>query len=324
MNMAELKKLMFKEGKASPIVIKECCKVCKFIKQQKSSDIVNVWPGYTLNDPNDLVFVVLTTTKINIELSWKVHIKVIGQVCEESKTIMYDKENCSLTKETAKNISCVIDKYSGELIKNRTFLSAISASSVMYQKQETGKQEILQIPCIVFYVLVKSVVFLTEETFPEELDGFPVDVREGVFRFCASSAGDFHEKVRMGCKITSGLHPDKHGTLGGFIEHPEYGLCGFTCAHVFRNQAEMFTLKCKEVLKEDDLLRECDVFQPEMGYNNKIGRVVKFIYKEGSSDNDNTGVDAAMIKIEKRAPEAGNFPDEEGIATGNFMIYFHL
>lgn len=312
--MNQLKKHMLAEGKTSSIVTKECHKICQYIKQVKPMDIVNVSPGYKLVDINELVFVVFAKTEIVMDLPWEFVIKVLGQVSEESQTLTYHENKYPLTKKTEKGISSVIDQHADKLIKTHTFLSAISASSVMFQNKETGKQEIVQSPCIVLYVIVKSVVFLTEKPFPDELGGFPVDVREGIFRTCGPSAGDFHDNIRMGCKITSNLHPDKYGTLGGFIEHPEYGLCGFTCAHIFRNQDEMYSLKRANALKEDDLQLGY-VFQPETGDNKRIGRVVKLVYKEGSAGE--TGVDAALIKIEKRAPIAGNFPDDKGVATGN-------
>jgi hypothetical protein len=103
--------------------------------------------------------------------------------------------------------------------------------------------------------------------------------------------------------------PGKSGTLGGFIEHPEYGLCGITCAHVVSNDDDKFKLKEMSTITVKQNLTGM-IYQPD-GFisENKLGKLVQVTYKEG--EKGRIGVDLALFKIEKRAPKKGQFPDSK-------------
>ncbi|XP_060588932.1 uncharacterized protein LOC132744291 [Ruditapes philippinarum] len=198
--------------------------------------------------------------------------------------------------------------HSKKLMSDHKFLSALSASSVSsrYFEPMTIEHLIEKRPCIVFNVLVKGIIPLNEECFPTELDGMPVDVREGGVRLCVNKADEYQENATLGCKITSSTCPGKSGTLGGFIEHPEYGLCGITCAHVVANDDDKFKLKemSTVTVKEDHIMYQPD---DDDKSKNKLGKLVQLTYKEG--ENGKPGVDLALFRIEKRAPKEGQFPD---------------
>lgn len=114
----------------------------------------------------------------------------------------------------------------------------------------------------------------------------------------------------MGCRITrlTGLADVFGGTLGGFIDHPKYGICGITCAH-----ALMFPDELKKCVENNGEISWPQIFssdivcQPDPVEVNKIGRIVQAIYKEG--DQSEAGVEVALIQIEDRPPISGQFPD---------------
>ncbi|XP_053376394.1 uncharacterized protein LOC128547485 [Mercenaria mercenaria] len=225
---------------------------------------------------------------------------------------MYCANNNPLSTESSRKIEKIIDKYSMELMHNHTYLSVISASPVVSKHYGTSNYKTESVSCIALYVIVKHFIPINEEPFPQMLDGIPVDVREGGVQFCGASAEDFYDQVRMGCKITSKFQPQKHGTLGGFVEHPDYGLCA--CAHVVLNDKLKFALKEKMKVKEKEM-EPCALFQPsyDTQEQNQIGRLVEVTYKEGG--NGKPGIDLALLKIDKRPPSEGTFPDIQGTTT---------
>ncbi|XP_053376646.1 uncharacterized protein LOC123540928 [Mercenaria mercenaria] len=267
----ELNKLCTNEGRTSPNVKKECDKICTAIKT-KSDKIVHVVPAYKTNDETKIIFVVFAQSEITLETRWKLEVRIVYQYSDESKCAMYCANNNPLSTESSRKIGKIIDKYSMELMHNHTYLSVISASPVVSKHYGTSNYKTESVSCIALYVIVKHFIPINEEPFPQMLDGIPVDVREGGVQFCGASAEDFHDQVRMGCKITSTFQPQKHGTLGGFVEHPDYGLCGITCAHVVLNDKWKFALKEKMKVKEKEM-EPCALFQPS------YDRIKQALYK---------------------------------------------
>jgi hypothetical protein len=251
-----------------------------------------------------VIFLVFAETEIQNQSKWETEIKINNYLDESRAVLLFEqKEKIQLTEKGSRKIGKIIDNHSRKLMSDHKFLSAISASSVVSKHFGTEKRIIEKSPCIVLTVLVKGIIPLDEEPFPTELDGIPVDVREGGVRLCGQNADEFQTNVKMGCKITSSSRPEKYGTLGGFIEHPEYGLCGITCAHVVLNDKEKLLLKGHSTIEGDTGVK---IYQPdskpvEQAIDYELGKLVKITYKEGESDRP--GVDLAPI--------TAGFPDSQ-------------
>jgi hypothetical protein len=314
LNNVDLNRLFREEGKTSPKLHDECRKICKVIKS-KSEHIAHVEAAYRKENDETVIFLVFTActeAEIKNQLNWKTEIREINKHSDESRSVLHRKQDNPLTETDSRQIGEIIDKHSRKLMHDHKFLSAITASSKHFGTKEHTT------PCIVLIVLVKGIIPLDEEPFPTELDGIPVDVREGRVRLCGQNADEYQTNVKMGCKITSSSCP-KSGTLGGFVEHPEYGLCGITCAHVVMDDSSLIRLKEKTTWTEKDF--NATIYQPdyipkpdkgEQGPDYEVGKLVRVTYKEG--ENDKPGVDLALFKIEKRAPTNGGFPADRQIS----------
>ncbi|XP_052760034.1 guanylate-binding protein 1-like [Mya arenaria] len=83
------------------------------------------------------------------------------------------------------------------------------------------------------YVDVKGKIPLKEEPFEKCYNNIPVEVLQGTFQlYTNNSATARQDELKIGCQIMGSELDGTTGTLGGFTDHPEYGLCGLTCAHV--------------------------------------------------------------------------------------------
>ncbi|XP_060601733.1 uncharacterized protein LOC132754986 [Ruditapes philippinarum] len=148
-------------------------------------------------------------------------------------------------------------------------------------------------------------------------DGIPVDVREGAFIPFGRTAKDLLDPVKMGSQIGGDII---EGTLGFFIDHPQFGICGLTCAHVLLTRWEMTQLKTNHsgTLKWP-LHRMCkNVYQPA-DKRSVLGHTVQVIYKEGSDEN--CGMELALFRITDRHPKSPSFPDETGSNVATNIKY---
>ncbi|KAH3871917.1 hypothetical protein DPMN_035132 [Dreissena polymorpha] len=123
----------------------------------------------------------------------------------------------------------------------------------------------------------------------------------------------------MGCKIEG----HQTGTLGVFIEHPSYGICGITCAHVAISATEMEDCKSESgrlLWEKINPSKKC-IYQPSRinGEFNQFGQIVEVIYKEGKSSE--TGIEIALIQIEKRHPDSGKFPTPRSLSNSDGSDY---
>ncbi|KAH3868377.1 hypothetical protein DPMN_031522 [Dreissena polymorpha] len=107
----------------------------------------------------------------------------------------------------------------------------------------------------------------------------------------------------MGCRIQRKGNKSE-GTIGVFVQHPFYGVCGITCAHVLLNKDEMNS--CHENTNNKMWLSndpKGTVYQPYPPH--VIGVLRMAIVKEG---NDNPiGIEIAVIQLTKRKPNSGQF-----------------
>ncbi|KAH3746842.1 hypothetical protein DPMN_181259 [Dreissena polymorpha] len=154
-------------------------------------------------------------------------------------------------------------------------------------------------PRLGLYVPAKGYIPIDEDPFDESYDGIRVDVREAVYERFRKYAKDVHTHVKMGCQIE---RKRKTGTLGLFVQHPFYGLCGVTCAHVLLDDEEKKAYNNKKFLDPED--PENFVHQPSPPHD--IGVIRKVIVKEDARYP--IGVEIAVIQIKKRGPNSGQFP----------------
>ncbi|XP_053380863.1 uncharacterized protein LOC123549841 isoform X2 [Mercenaria mercenaria] len=294
-------------------VFELCDNTCSNIMKRHSGKVLSVLPAYDPIDKNNIVFVLITKEPIDeteLDLEYSTVIRPKNTYSEEAALVMMSKENNEhrLSFKESENIRQAINNKAKELMQCHKNLSVISGSGVRSKNFKQGKPEIIQEACIVLYVHTKGKIPLDETEFPKELDGIPVDVREGEFQRCVS-AKEYQHTLQMGCQIESG----KIGTLGGFVDHPEYGLSAITCAHVVLDDEELHDLRRNS--KKTWRCNEKPIYQPDISdkVRNYCGQLKEAIYKSGTGDN--SGVDLAVFQIEKRAPESGTFPDVNSTTT---------
>lgn len=187
----------------------------------------------------------------------------------------------------------------------------------------SGKHTFIETLCISIRVekKVSGLIPLEEEPIANYLGKFPTDVIAGNFSFLGDGPNDFHENIKIGSAIHAGLVTDKGdllgGTMGCFVKHKIFGLCGMTSAHILLSPAEI-----QEVLK--DGYREYDinslkpVFQPISDTLSQFGQVVAAACNEGQSDTP--GVEVALIKILCRQPTSGSFPHADSNTRHTFAF----
>ncbi|KAH3726954.1 hypothetical protein DPMN_052835 [Dreissena polymorpha] len=262
----------------------------------------DVFPAHKSNDTSSVVFVVTVENETDAiiknldDLGINYIIKNL-KFSNVGKTINNVIQMTEIEVETLR--TCVRNN-AKKLMEKHRYLSIIEGCSYILDKEPVGATNALNYePRLALYVHAKGYIPIDEEPFDTSYDGIKVVIRVGVFVPFARKADEFHEHVRMGCKIQRSLN----GTLGLFVEHHSYGLCGVSCAHVLLSAEEM--MHCRErngriVLDSID----CDVYQPE--HPHKIGILREDITKEGSDSE--SGLDIALFQISTRFPQDGKFP----------------
>ncbi|XP_060560322.1 uncharacterized protein LOC132720249 [Ruditapes philippinarum] len=301
-------------------IYEECERISKFI-ENISSSIVHVWPAYDTKANDDIVFVVLTTKDIEDDLkvknklektSYNVFVTHVDSCSKESEQVLRKVDQLRETNQCfskLEDLGSVINKHSDRLLRNHQYLSAISGSNVRSERFSLGPSEhfVSFQSCIVLYVIAKGKIPLHENKFEDNLDGVPVDVREGIFQRTILPSERYSKPVKMGCQITSNRTPESFGTLGGFFYHKDFGLCGVTCAHVVLEEAMIHDLRGEKKVwsREESPM----VFHPNTTQHDyKLGPVKEAVYRTGSEDS--SGIDIAVFKIEGAAPDSGFFPEE--------------
>jgi hypothetical protein len=301
-----------------------CRRSCGAINSNEYKDTAkDVWPAW---DPTrgEIVFVVESTknTKIRSDFSLT-DLKIIENkrncsVLDTESHMVMAKEKELLKNQTYDDLSHLqglqkeISIRSKKMMDKHGNINAIFPSiikSVGYFK--SGKHKFIETFCISIRVekKISGLIPLEEDPIANYLGKFPTDVIAGNFSFLGDGPNDFHENIKIGSAIHAGLVTDKGdllgGTMGCFVKHKMFGLCGMTSAHILLSQAEI-----QEVLK--DGYREYDinslkpVFQPISDTLSQFGQVVAAACNEGQSDTP--GVEVALIKILCRQPTSGSFP----------------
>ncbi|XP_060578024.1 uncharacterized protein LOC132735141 [Ruditapes philippinarum] len=314
----ELNMMWKRTDKNKHEIYEECERISKFIENMSSS-IVHVWPAYDTNANDDIVFVVITTKDIDDDLQVKdklektgynVFVTRVDSCSKESEQVLQKVDQLETNQCFSKleDLGSVINKHSDRLLRNHQYLSAISGSNVRSERFSLGQSEhfVSFQSCIVLYVIAKGKIPLHENKFEDNLDGIPVDVREGIFQRTILPSERYSKPVKMGCQITSN-RTQSFGTLGGFFYHEDFGLCGVTCAHVVLDEAMIHDLRGEKKVwsREESPM----VFHPNTTQDEyKLGPVKEAVYRTGSEDS--SGIDIAVFKIEGATPDSGFFPEE--------------
>ncbi|XP_053391968.1 uncharacterized protein LOC128554682 [Mercenaria mercenaria] len=311
-----LNELCLEFGRKSKFLVHLCHNISKHIKAL-DENILHVWAAYTVKDRNKITFVVVVKENVRLEKTIKYSFvkRVVNEYSFEAEHVIYSEKGVSVDQHNLQRLKTSISNHATELMRRHKYLSIISGSSVRsrnYGIDQANAVNLVEQPCIVLYVHTKHFIPIDEEPFEELYDGVPVDVREGEFVPCVL-ATEYHESLKHSCQIGSSPDrpPNHHivrtGSLGCFIDHPEYNLCGLTCAHVL-----LFPWGFEHVEADEDsklswpLFKPHDqVFQPA-STNNAIGQLVQVIYHKGGSRS--CGMEVALFQIDKRQPVSGGFP----------------
>ncbi|XP_053390958.1 uncharacterized protein LOC128553801 [Mercenaria mercenaria] len=310
-------------GRKSKVTIMICNAICVHIKS-KNEHIIDVWAAYTLQNMNSITFVVsleefentgrddqAESIRIDKMIDYSFIKRIVGKYSYESTEIM--NHNVTSGEDFDDDAYCKLQtcvaKYSVELMKQHKYLSIVSACS----KRSTGYGPSLNLKpenCIVLYVHTKHYIPINEDPFKTHYDEIPVDVREGVFIRFGRTATDFLDHVQMGCQIRGEVENGQYveGTLGCFIDHPQYGVCGLTCAHVLLSPWDLIRLKSVHNGTFNWPLHDMQrtVYQPA-NQTNDIGHTVQLVYKEGSENC--SGMEVALFKLTNRYPKSSDVPD---------------
>ena len=268
----------------------------------------DIWVGFeagTLNIP--VVVAVVKEKHLNVpehiydfKLLQRVRNKVSG---EAAFCLEKEREETPFSKEEMKILHECITKHSPALLNHHSNIQIISGSRIKCQRFSLSDTKTDRKACIVLYVHIKGVIPVNETEFPKEIEGIPVDVREGCFKtfMYQEGAGDspeYHRNLTMGCHIANSYQMS--GSLGGFMQLPNKSIGCLTCWHIFETNKSRTDLE-KDILAHKDFQRA--VFQPgpALEYNFKFGEVIGGIYREGNESE--IGVDAALIEITEKHRE---------------------
>ncbi|XP_053373189.1 uncharacterized protein LOC123532803 [Mercenaria mercenaria] len=321
-------------GRNSETLKAICDEIRLYIKAQ-SKEIANVYAAYktihnTRTEESAIVFAAITATKIQTVNAFDYNVE---QICidevnnsQENKDIQQRENSNSVPEEKINKAVRRMKRHSQGLMKRHSNITRISVSWIKSTRYGLADAAMTNEVCISLYVPKKGLIPIDEEPFPKILNGFSVDVREGI---CVPFLGshDVHDTVKMGCAISgqSFAGQSNIGTLGGFIEIENEIYC-LTCAHVFAQNPNLKNLQRNGIWAakfpvDDNSVNY--VYQPTPP-SEPFGTLVRAVFIEGGDGT--TGVDAAVIHVRKRFPNSGIFPDaandrEAGFDQENPMTF---
>jgi hypothetical protein len=311
-NQEELDRQCESRNRKDELVVQYCKSICNMI-ESSSEYIIHVYAAYKKENEKKIFFVVTVMWDFDLnehEIGYRMMKRNYGDLSTEGIDINYSMKDSeeTMSADEHKKLCAGISKNSERLMDNHRYLNVISGSIVRSKTYKPSAMCLSKESCMALYVSVKGFIPIEEDAFQKTYDGVPVDIREGLF-FPYGMAGEYHDNIKMGCKITRLTEIDRKrgGTLGGFIDNPKYGLCGITCAHAMMFPDELE--KCVEQNGEISWpqISSDIVCQPDPLAINKIGRIVQAIYK--NSNQYEASVEVALIQIEDRPPKSGVFPN---------------
>lgn len=274
----------------------------------RTADKVGI--GYEIETPDEPVYLALYSTFVpnltcqKLYNTVKIIQRSIGCVSEEAHVIsgMEITQMLEFSKAEQKRIHSCLAKNTPILMKEHSNLLMVSASKLKSEGFGTSHSKIYKNTCLVLYVDVKGFIPFGENAFPGQVEEFPVDVREGIFK-TFSDPKDYHESLVMGCQIVTSY--DTCGTLGAFVQLRDGYLGCLTCCHVFETADSVSDYR-KDPMSLSFFKTE--VFQPVPSNEYKFGNFSTFIHDPG--DENSIGIDAALIVVNspQRYPKSGDFP----------------
>ncbi|XP_052785219.1 uncharacterized protein LOC128220751 isoform X2 [Mya arenaria] len=327
-------------GRKSRIVNDLCSfakqKIKKEIESTFHTKVVDIYPSFKDGAENTIVFVVtlnkrVSEAEIREMITYAVEIKYLNAYNKEPTLLAQHilKEQIYMTKDELQNVQSCQENMEEELFAKHYYLSMITSAPVKsYQYSECDQHiNVERKVCLQLYIHAKGFIPIWEDPFEKQYRGIDTDIIECVFISFGRTAREPHDNIKMGCLIqrenippgsTDIIHPPiKGGTLGGFIEHPELGLCGITCAHamIYKREFEKCVEHNNKLSLQDwpeDLKQKTAVYQPDQT-SLDIGVLSEAYYDTGSPSRP--GFDIALIKIRNRHPINGKFPvvEQQGI-----------
>ncbi|XP_053384866.1 uncharacterized protein LOC123537134 [Mercenaria mercenaria] len=336
-DQSELESACCAFGRRSEICLTICDTISEYIKTQ-STEIADVWAAYKCidykkNNKINIVFVVITrNSNVGVNINhYNIYERNTKVYNEESRIVLAEVENGQqnddkFTEEEVEALENCISENADTLMDNHKNLNIISPSmkkSIAFGTKDAMIHDKL---CIALYVHIKGLIPVAELPFPSDICGYPTDVLEDGFTQFGGGPLDFHQKLKMGLAIHANVKNNNGellvGTLEGFLDHPSFGLCGLTCAHVVVSGDEMEKIKnlgCISLMENDK-----QVFQPVDHRALSFGRVVSAVYTEGG--NGRIGMEVALFEIFDRHPVDGSFPTSKnyrdiGFDDSNPMVF---
>lgn len=279
--------------------------------------------GFKAEDPNVPIVVAVVKEK-NADapqhfLSIQVEQRVINEVSDEATFCLEKEKDLRFSEAEMKTLHMCITKNSPSLLEQHSNIQVISGSHFKCRGYSLNKPQMERTACIVLYVHIKGIIPVNETQFPKEIEGFPVDVREGCFKkfMYQEEAGDsleYHRNLTVGCHIANCYQMS--GSLGAFIQLPNKNVGCLTCWHIFETNESRIELE-KDILAHKGFKR--DVFQPgpALEHNFKFGEVIAGINQHGNENE--IGVDAALIEITEKHREPRNLCLHAGGTTYEFF-----
>ncbi|XP_060585757.1 uncharacterized protein LOC132741571 [Ruditapes philippinarum] len=305
----ELNKACHVFGRDSKLISHICNTISQHIKKQYKN-VIDVLPSYK-EKFESIIFLVIVKKKSTFSVfkDYEYCIRCENDVSTEGDLVAkYETKDETMSQfdnETFEKLRKCINDNAKDILERHSNINVILPSFVKSVGYETGQHNIKQVPCIALYVTVKGCIPLNETPFEKNVNGFPTDVLEGKFEPFMNGPNEYHEHLKIGLAIHANVLSTNGvlgGTLGGFIDHSTHGLCGITCAHVVYSPAELMEMKDK---------RQCclrkKVYQPIGKRSSAFGEVVQAFYDIGGSCT--SGMEVALISIQKRQPKSGSFPE---------------
>lgn len=212
------------------------------------------------------------------------------------KIEMFERSAPEIDKETREKMNEVIKRHAEFLFANHSSVIGIEISNVRAANNNMRKEL-----CIVFLCLDESILPYGEQPLPENLEGYPCDIRKEfvMFGHCFGC-----QTLNIGCSIGIPLVKSA-GSVGFFVRSNDsskgFSKSGFlTAAHVAIEDCDVL-YEHNSLLSEDPLANMShEIVHPSYADNNAnvvIGRVIESFF--GNWTNG-TGIDAAFVQTNQR------------------------
>nr|XP_034322816.1 uncharacterized protein LOC117688713 [Crassostrea gigas] len=202
-----------------------------------------------------------------------------------------------IDNETHEKMKEVIKRHAEQIFANHSSVIGIEISNVM-SRHDKMRNEL----CIVLLCLDESILPYGESPLPENLDGYPCDIRKEFVRFghCVGC-----QTLNIGCSIGIPL-VKLAGSVGFFVKSNDSIQGNFksgflTAAHVaIKPCAELY--EHKSLLSQNPLANMShEIVHPSYADNSAnvvIGKVIESFF--GNYGRNGTGIDAAFIQTNQR------------------------